>query len=139
MLNGIRIFTSDATLRNILTDFGAVVVDDKLVADVDLDAIALRLPVAPMELKSAIIAALDDSDVLKSVFGRIPELSPVQRQIVVRLKKNGGMSADELKMALGYARDATTHTVDTAVYGLRKLFGHEFIKNENGIFKIGGI
>lgn len=139
MLTGLRIFTSDPYWRAIVADLNAVVVDDVNYADVDLDSLDLHIPVAPLELKSTIISALDDTKVLVSVFGHPVDLSPIQRNIVVRLKKSGGMTADELKVALGYARDTTTHTVDTAIYGLRKLFGRDFIINENGIFKIGGI
>lgn len=139
MLTGLRIFTSDPYWRGIVADLNAVVVDDANYADVDLDALDLHMPVAPLELKSTVISALDDTKVLVSVFGHPVDLSPIQRNIVVRLKKSGGMTADELKVALGYARDTTTHTVDTAIYGLRKLFGRDFIINENGIFKIGGI
>lgn len=139
MLTGLRIFTSDPYWRAIVADLNAVVVDDANYADVDLDSLDVHIPVAPLELKSTIISALDDTKVLVSVFGHPVDLSPIQRNIVVRLKKSGGMTADELKVALGYARDTTTHTVDTAIYGLRKLFGRDFIINENGIFKIGGI
>ena len=122
-----------------MTDFNAVLVDDANLADVDLDSLELHVPVSPLEMKAAVISALDDTKVLVSVFGRPVSLSPIQRRIVVRLKKTGGMTADELKLALGYARDTTTHTVDTAIYGLRKLFGRNFIVNENGTFKIGGV
>ena len=122
-----------------MSDLNAVVVEDANLADVDLDSLELNTPVVPMELKSAIISALDDSKVLLSVFGRTVSLSPIQRRIVVCLGKSGGMTAEELKLALGYVRDTTTHTVDTAIYGLRKLFGRDFIVNENGIFKIGGV
>ena len=139
MLTGIRIFTADPYWRQVVSDLNAVVVDDAHLADVDLDSLELNTPVVPMELKSAIISALDDSKVLLSVFGRTVSLSPIQRRIVVCLGKSGGMTAEELKLALGYARDTTTHTVDTAIYGLRKLFGRDFIVNENGIFKIGGV
>lgn len=139
MLTGIRIFTSDSYWRQIVSDLNAVVVDDSHLADIDLEKLLLNAPITPLELKSVVISALDDREMLKSVFGRDVSLSPIQRQIVVRLKKTGGMTADELKLALGYARDTTTHTVDTAIYGLRKLFGRDFIKNENGIFKIGGV
>lgn len=139
MLTGIKFFTTDPYWRAIALDFNATPADDANLADVDLDTLELNQPISPLELKSKIITAMDDTKVLSSVFGRPVSLSPIQRQIVVRLKKSGGMNADELKLALGYARDTTTHTVDTAIYGLRKLFGHDFIKNENGIFKIGGI
>lgn len=139
MLTGIRIFTSDPYWRGIVSDLNAVVVDSVNLADVDLDSLELNIPVTPLELKSAVVSALDNTKILESVFGKIVSLSPIQRRIVVYLKKSGGMTADELKSALGYAQDATTHTVDTVIYGLRKLFGRDFIKNENGIFKIGGI
>ena len=116
-----------------------MVVEDANLADVDMDSLDLHNPVTPLELKTAIISGLDDTRILASVFANPVSLSPIQRQIVVRLRKSGGMTADELKLALGYARDTTTHTVDTAIYGLRKLFGRDFIINEGGIFKIGGI
>ena len=139
MLTGIRIFTSDPYWYRILTDFNATMVTDAVLADVNMDLLTFNTPISPLGLKSAIISALDDTEILESVFGRHVSLSPVQRQIVVCLKKSGGMTADDLKLSLGYARETTTHTVDTAIYGLRKLFGRDFIKNENGIFKIGGV
>ena len=139
MLTGIRIFTSDSYWRQIVSDLNAVLVDKAILADVNLDSLNLCMPMTTLELKSAIITALDDTKLLESVFGRPVSLSPIQRRILVRLKQSGGMTADELKLALGYACDTTTHVVDTAIYGLRKLFGRDFIKNENGIFKIGGI
>lgn len=139
MLTGIRIFTLDPYWRKIVTDLNAVVAENANLADVDLDSLNLTGPVTPLELKSVIISALDDTRILASVFNSTVSLSPVQRKIIVQLKKSGGMTADELKLALGYARETTTHTVDTAIYGLRKLFGRDFILNEDGIFKIGGI
>lgn len=139
MLNKIRIFTSDSVWRQILADFDAGIVDDVMSADVDFDSVALKTPVSPLDLKTAVIQALDDTEILNAVFGRRVNLTPAQRIIVTRLKKSGGMTADELKKILGYAQDATTHAVDTAIYGLRKLFGRDFIINENGIFKIGGV
>ena len=139
MLTGLRIFTSDPHWRHIVSDLNAVPVDDVILADVDLDALELSTPITPLELKTAIICALDDNNLVDSVFGRPVSLTPVQRKIITCLKKSGGMSADDLKFAIGYARDTTTHTVDTAIYGLRKLFGHDFIVNENGMFRIGRI
>ena len=49
------------------------------------------------------------------------------------------LNANDLKLAIGYAPDTNTHAVETAIYGLRKLFGHDFIKNDNGVFELGGI
>ena len=43
----------------------------------------------------------------------------------------------ELKENIGFLPDITTHTVENAVYQLRKKYGHDFILNENGKYKIG--
>ena len=139
MLSGIRIFSSDKCWIQILGDLNATLVDDAKFADVNLDTLKLHLPISPIELKTAIIAASSGEDVLKKIFGTHVDLSPLQTQIVLRLYKNGGMTSDELKISLGYAENAKTHTVETAIYGLRKLFGHDFIINENGIFKIARV
>ncbi|MBO7509474.1 MAG: winged helix-turn-helix domain-containing protein [Alphaproteobacteria bacterium] len=139
MLSGIRIFTSDTYWRHILSELGATLVDSNVFADVNIDSLNLSGPISCMDLKSGIISEMDNTNVLHKIFGRSVSLSPIQTQIVVRLYNNGGMTADELKIALGYAPDTATHTVDTAIYGLRKLFGRDFIKNVNGKFIIGGI
>lgn len=137
MLESIKIFTSDATWRNILEQMHASVVDDALIADVNLDDMHIDAPVTPMQLKSLIISESDNAKVISSIFGRPVSLSDLQTQIIVKLFKSGGMSADRLKIALGYAQNTKTHAVDTAIYGLRKLYGRDFIKNDNGVFKIG--
>ena len=139
MLSGIRVFSSDEYWRRIATDFNATVVTDAKIADVNLDSLGLQLPVSPIELKTAIIAASDGDAIIKQIFGKRVELSPLQTQIVIKLYQSGGMTTEELKMSIGYAKNATTHTVETAIYGLRKLFGHDFIINENGLFRIGRI
>ena len=140
MLTGLKIFTSDPYWRQIVSDLNATVADDAVLADVDLDSLELCPPITSLELKSAIISALDkNDDILNSIFGRPVNLTPIQRKIILCLEKSGGMTAEELKLAMGYVPDATTHTVDTAIYGLRKLFGRDFVINEGGIFKIGGI
>lgn len=139
MLSGVRIFSDDKCWNQILSDFNATLVPNPAVADVKLSDLKLKLPVSPMDLKTAIIAALDNTKILNAVFGRPVQLSYTQTQIVVWLYKNGAMTSDDLKVAMGYAPNANTHAVETAIYGLRKLFGHEFIKNDNGVFSLGGI
>ena len=139
MLSGIRIFTIDPYWAGILTELGATVVDNDRIADVDIGALNLDGPLSVMELKSAIVAAMDNTRVLNAVFGRPVSLSPIQADIIARLAKTGGMTGAELRAALGYAPDATTHAVETAIYGLRRLFGRDFIKNTDGKFTIGGI
>lgn len=139
MLSGFKIFSSDPVWQQIVTEFGAAVTTDSVLCDVNLDTLNLKTPVSPSLLKSSIIAATDNTAIIDSVFGEHVSLSPIQSQIVTLLYKTGGMSADNLKVALGYAPDATTHSVETAIYELRKLYGHDFIKNINGIFKLGRI
>jgi len=139
MLSGFKIFSSDPVWQQIVTELGAAVTTDSVLCDVNLDALNLKTPVSPSLLKSSIIAATDNTAIIDSVFGEHVSLSHIQSQIVTLLYKSGGMSADDLKVALGYAPDATTHSVETAIYELRKLYGHDFIKNINGIFKLGRI
>jgi len=139
MLSGIRIFASDAVWRSVLADLNAVLVDSAIGADVDFDSLTIVPPVTPLELKTAIINAADNSKIIEKLLGTAADVSPIQAQIITYLYKTGGMTADELKVALGYAPDAATHTVNTAIYELRKKYGHDFIKNNDGKFSIGGI
>lgn len=137
MLNGIKIYSSDVVWRQIFSDFGAVVTNVTDVTDVNFDDIEPNVPISTLELKSLILSAMDNSEIIMAVFGGKVELSRVANQIVTYLYKSGGMSAEELKVALGYAHDAATHTVDTAIYSLRKMFGHDFIQNDNGVYRLG--
>jgi len=139
MLSGLWIFSSDPVWQQIVTELGATVTADSVLCDVNLDELNLKLPISPAELKAAIIAEMDNTKIIDSIFGRHVSLSPIQTRIVMLLYKSGGMSAGDLKVALGYAADATTHSVETVIYGLRKLYGHDFIKNTNGIFTLGRI
>ena len=139
MLSGFKIFSSDPVWQQIVTELGGTVTTDSVLCDVNLDTLNLKTPVSPSLLKSSIIAATDNTAIIDSVFGEHVSLSHIQSQIVTLLYKSGGMSVDNLKVALGYAPDATTHSVETAIYELRKLYGRDFIKNINGIFKLGRI
>lgn len=139
MLSGIRIFTSDEIWRSVLADFNATLVDGAFSADVDFDSLNIATPISPLNLKTIIINATDNSKILAKLLGPDASVSPIQAQIIARLYKSGELSADELKVALGYAPDTATHTVNTAIYELRKKYGHEFIKNNNGKFSLGGI
>jgi hypothetical protein len=137
VLSGIRIFSDDKCWAKILSEFNAILVQNPNMADVNMADLKLNLPVSPVKLKSVIISESDNAKILNAVFGRPVHLSETQTQIVVRLYKNSAMTANDLKIAMGYAPDADTHAVETAIYGLRKLFGHDFIKNDNGVFCLG--
>ena len=95
------------------------------------------MPISVLELKSKLIAATDNSKIIHKIFGTNARLSNLHAQIVAHLYKSGGMDSGTLKTALGYSADAATHTVDTAIYQLRKMYGHDFIVNDNGVYRIG--
>ncbi len=137
MLRDIRIYSSDPVWRHILSELDAVVLDAPDMADVNIDDLSLDLPIGPMELRVAILNAMDGARIIAQVFGHDIQLPRAQRQVIIWLKKTGGMSAADLRIALGYAPDATTHAVDTAIYQLRRAYGHDFIQNNNGIYCIG--
>lgn len=139
MLAGMRVFTSDNVWRQILTDLNAIVLDAPGTVDIDFDDIELECPISLLELKSILLAACDNSRILNKFFGAPISLPYIQGKVVVALYKSGGMTALELKSALGYATDTSTHTVDTAIYQLRRKFGREFILNSNGVYKLGRI
>jgi len=140
MLNGIHIYSSNPTWRHILTELGAVVGDVKNVLDVNFDEIEPTTPITPTELKSLIINSADNTKILQSVFnGNVPQLSDIQENVIVSLWRGGAMSGPELKSALGFMPDVATHTIDTAIYTLRKLCGRDFIILENGVYKLGTV
>lgn len=137
MLNGIRVYSADPYWRNILIDLGATVLDAPNAMDVNFDSLNISMPISPMQLKAALLDATDSSNIIRKIFGHNVRLSNLHTQIVVQLYKSGGMNSTTLKSVLGYSPDAATHTVDTAIYQLRKLYGHEFIINDGGVYKIG--
>lgn len=104
-----------------------------------MDDMGLTGPISPMELKAMLLDASDNSHVLCQIFGAHIALPYIQGRVVVALYKSGGMTAPQLKMAMGYASDTSTHTVDTAIYQLRRKFGRDFIVNNNGVYKLGRI
>lgn len=137
MLSGIRIYTSDIIWRQILADLGACVLDSPSVTDINLDNIEISDALSVLELKSLLLDLSDNSTILTQIFGKNVVLPRIQAKILVCLYKTGGMTAVQLKDALGYASDASTHTVDTAIYQLRRIYGREFIQNNNGVYSLG--
>lgn len=137
MLNGVRIYTSDKIWRQILADFGATVLDAPTITDLNFDDLELTDIVSPIQLKSLILSATDNSNIISQIFGRRESLSALQMQIIALLHKTGGLSQHELRNAMGFAPDVATHTIDTAIYQLRQKYGRDFIQNINGVYKIG--
>ncbi|HNY25719.1 MAG TPA: hypothetical protein PKJ33_04270 [Alphaproteobacteria bacterium] len=141
MLNGIRIHTGNSMWRKILIDLGASVMDDSSLSDVDIDSLNIPKQITPLELKSIILNAVEDNhqNILKKVFKKNIKLPRLQMDIVVLLFRTKGMSMNDMKAVLGYSPDIATHTIDTAIYELRKTYGKDFIKNKNGKYIIGGL
>ncbi len=139
MLNGIRLYSSDPVWRKILSDLNAEVLDRPPTVDLNFDTLDIITPISALELKAVILNAIDNADIISKVCGKNVTLSRMQAAIITFLYKSGGMSAADLKVALGYAPDATTHAVDTAIYQLRRQYGRDFIQNKNGVYKIGRI
>lgn len=137
MLNGIKIFTADAVWRQILGEMGATIVDNTNGAFVDFDKLTIQTPASIIDIKAAILQAMDYTNIIKRHCGTNVTLPPVQARIIMALDKSDGLSAADLRTAIGYEPNITTHVVDNAIYQLRKTFGHKFIINENGIYKIG--
>ena len=137
MLCGIKIFSLDAVWRQILAELGADVVDDPAVADVDFNVVAPCRAVSPVELKAIILAAADGDDIVRRVCGAGVTLPESLARVVVALYKSGGCRAGDLKVALGYSRDAATHAIDGAIYQLRRQFGRDFIQNDAGVYRLG--
>lgn len=137
MLNGIRVYSADQVWRNILIDLGATVLDAPNITDLNFDSLNILMPISPIMLKAALLQAVDCSKIIRQIFGGNVRLSNLQSQIIAKLYKSGGLDSATLKSELGYSPETTTHTIDTAIYQLRKMYGRDFIVNENGVYKIG--
>ena len=139
MLEGIKIYTSDTYWNHILTDLGADVVDSPKIADVIFDDADVNTPISVSDLKKIILDCADNNEIIQKIFGKNVVLPLLQHKIVVLLYKNPNLTMAELKNALGFLPSVATHVVENAVYQLRKVYGHDFIINNNGKYKIGKI
>ena len=108
-----------------------------LQVDINFDDLEISDILTPMELKTILVNASDNSVILSQIFGKNVVLPHIQGQILACLYKTGGMTINQIKDALGYAPDASTHTVDTAIYQLRRTYGRDFIINNSGVYSIG--
>lgn len=135
----VKIYTADECWKHIFTDLGMVVVDAPNVADVNFDDIETPNPISVDELKHIVFSHLDNQDIITDVFGRYVVLPNLQQKIIICLYKNPDISMNELKTNLGFLPDMTTHAVENAIYQLRKNYGHDFILNSKGKYKLGHI
>lgn len=139
MLKSIKIYTSDTYWNHILKELGADIVDSPNVADVVFDDLVIDAPVYVGELRNIILSNVDNNEIIHNVFGTNVNISQLQRKIIVMLYKNPNINMNQLKDLLGMSPDVSSHAVETAIYQLRKIYGHDIIINENGKYKIGKI
>jgi len=139
MAENIKIYATDEYWRHIFADLGMIVTDSPKTADVVFDPACMNLPVSVAELKGIIFNSIDNHDIIHDVFGKYVVLPGLQHKIVVALYKNPDISINELKEIVGVLPDVTTHTVENAIYQLRKTYGHDFIQNIGGKYKIGHV
>ena len=137
MMENIRIYTSDKYWRQIFIDLGVVVVDFPNLADVVFDDINIDTPISIPNLQTLVLNNIDNSAIVQSVFSKDVVLSNLQRRLIVFIYKKPDITMRELKLALGVSPEIATHAVETAIYQLRKKYGHDFIINKNGKYKIG--
>ena len=139
MAGNIKIYATDEYWRHIFVDLGAVVVDSKNIADVVFDNLNMSLPISISNLKSIVFKSLDNQEIIKNIFGEYIILPVLQHKIIITLYNNPNISINELKNLIGVLPNVTTHTVENAIYQLRKKYGHDFIINTKGKYKIGHI
>lgn len=137
MLNNIKIYTSDDIWRHILTDLGATVISDMSVDAVNFDSLDVNMPITIIDLHKLLLTVSDEEYIVQQILGDSKHCSRLQMRIIICLYRSHGMTIPQLKNVLGYAADADTHTVDTAIYNLRKIFGHDFIINNHGVYSLG--
>jgi len=137
MFENIKIYATDKYWQHIFCDLGAMVVSSPKIADVVFDDIDVTLPVSIAQLKSIILNHQDNQDIIKEIFGKYVILPTLQHKIIIALYKNPDITIGELKELLGVLPNMTTHTVENAIYQLRKNYGHDFIKNTKGKYTIG--
>ena len=139
MAENIKIYATDEYWRHIFADLGVTVVDAPNVADVAFTGTDIDLPISIADLKSFIFNSSDNHDIIKSVLGQYVLLPTLQHKIIVTLYKNPDISIAELKEILGFLPNVTTHTVENAIYQLRKTYGRDVILNTRGKYRIGRV
>lgn len=138
MTTGKALYTKDSVWRKILDDLGLGYDADM---NLDFDKMIPNRAISVVELKSIILQNIENQNaaIMNKVFGHAGPVSHAGEKIITALYHAGaaGLSAGELCKSLGYAPDSNTHAVESCVYQLRKQFGRNIIKNENGKYKIG--
>ena len=122
MLNRVNIRTIDPIWDGVLSDLGAKVSPDGIKFDVPREKISVADLILRIESAASNRIAKLGAE----------KLSDAERTLLLMLP---GTAAD-LKSGMGYAADAATHTIETLVYNIRKKMGGNFIKFEDGKYKL---
>jgi hypothetical protein len=122
MLDGIKIFCADAEWMKTLEAFGAAASETGLVFSAPNEKITA----------SEIFSRVENlkNDFIKKI--RAEKLSPAEKNILFFLPA----SAEELKKRIGYSVDSATHTAETLIYNIRKKMTADFVRLENGEYKL---
>lgn len=139
MAENIKVYATDEYWQHIFADLGVSVVDSPKTADVLFDDTNEALPISVTKLKAIIFNSVDNHDIICDIFGKYIVLPTLQHKVIVALYKNPNISINELKEIIGVLPNITTHTVENAIYQLRKTYGHDFILNVGGKYKIGRV
>ncbi len=139
MLDKVRIFCSDIFWLGILSDLDAVIVTDKN-DGVDFDKIAPVGAVSMSHLKEIILDEIENEwrKIEHEVFGKKVTVSELQKQILIALYKLDGATMQRLRESIN-TTTISNHALDNAVHELRRTFGREFIRCENGKYFINNI
>lgn len=134
-----KIYTSDTYWRHIFADLGVALAESPNESDVNFDEIDVKTPISVLDLKNIVLNRFENSDIIREILGKNTVLPVLSRRILVLLYKNNGLTMRELKELLGISPEITSHTVENAIYQLRKTFGHDLIQNIGGKYKIGRV
>ncbi len=126
MLCDIKFWTNDAVWSRILSDLGALRVNEKSSADLIFTQPSKKLNL--VELQSFILENIqkNENKILERIAGEnYKELTGSMRKLIIDLSRGP------------VAPYTNSHSLDTTVYNLRKIFGRDFIINEDGKYKLG--
>ena len=138
MTDAIKFWTKDKIWAGILTDMGFVAADAP--QDADFVWAPPHGPLTAIDLRGEILRQIDAARIadLCRIFGdRADTVGGVQEKIALFLHRRGGLTIRQMNEFLGYSADTKTHTVDTAIYQLRRAFGPDFILCNNGVYTLG--
>jgi len=139
MFDNISVFTSDIYWKRIFVDLGMCLVDDVIMADVDFDSLQIKHPISLSELQQIVLDEANHDKMMIDIFHKHVLVSKLQKKILNALYKYGDLDIVSLKQYVGIDSSIMSHTVETAIYQLRKIYGHDLIYNHEGKYRLGHV